>query len=278
MAFRHLVPQQSQPSIPRKSTGAGWRRPSVVPRAGLPQKKEKRRAGTAVSLAFHILLLAFLLSPAALLVDPNLKEELLGAGGPGPAGGGGGGSRGTGTIKYVKLEPKPTPVASVTPEIIPPKPVEPVIPNLDLPQLETPKVTVKVQTPIVGIGGGSGSDGSGGNGPGRGGGIGTGIGTGRGSGTGPGTGGGAQANYPPTPTEIFIPPMPMPSSVKGFHLIANFDIDERGRQVGDPIFTPTKDGAYNRKLAEYLKTFKFRPGHTPAGVPIRAPYQMIVDF
>ena len=83
-------------------------------------------------------------------------------------------------------------------------------------KVDVPKVEAIAPTP--GTGGGTGRDGTTGDGPGAGGGVGSGIGTGRGSGIGPGTGGGSQANYPPSPTELFIPPLPMPDKVRGFHL------------------------------------------------------------
>ena len=130
---------------------------------------------------------------------------------------------------------------------------------------------------IVGSGGGTGADGTAGSGPGSGGGVGSGIGTGRGSGVGPGTGGGAQANYPPSPIEMFIPPLPVPGSVKGFHLIAEFDIDEKGR-VLSMTFADTPDRGYNRRLADVLRGYRFRPGTQPDGTPIRMKFQLIVDL
>jgi hypothetical protein len=44
----------------------------------------------------------------------------------------------------------------------------------------------------------------------------------------PGTGGGPAGTYPPTPTQFFLPPLPAPASLKGYHLIAWFDVDEKG--------------------------------------------------
>jgi periplasmic protein TonB len=284
MSFTRPVPTQSQrrdgSTLPRRD----WRRPSESPATTIPGPREGRKTGTVVSLIVHALLLLLFLLPPALNTDPTLKEEALGGGGPGPAGGGGGGTSGTGGVRYVQLAPPPKPVPPPVPTpqpiVEPPKPIpEPVIPPLEMPKLaEQPKVEIKVQSPVIGIGGGTGTDGTTGNGPGVGGGVGSGIGTGRGSGVGPGTGGGGLENYPPSPTELFIPPMPVPSSVRGFHLIVNFDVDETGKIVGMPVFTPSKDGGYNRKLQDYLKTFKFRPGTTRDGKPIRARYQLIVDF
>ena len=98
--------------------------------------------------------------------------------------------------------------------------------------------------------------------------MGSGTGTGTGSGTGPGTGGGPGTNYPPTPTQFFLPPLPAPPSIRGYHLIAYFDVDERGnaKLLG---FNPSRDGGYNRKLRDVLLALKFRPGTRPDGTPVR---------
>jgi hypothetical protein len=76
---------------------------------------------------------------------------------------------------------------------------------------------------------------------------------------------------------MFIPPSPIPSSVRGFHLLAEFDVDETGR-VLSVNFTPTKDGGYNRRLRDVFRGFRFRPGTHPDGTPIRMKFQMTVDF
>jgi hypothetical protein len=76
---------------------------------------------------------------------------------------------------------------------------------------------------------------------------------------------------------MFIPPLPVPSSVKGFHLIAEFDVDVNGRVLG-MTFTETRDRGYNRRLADVLRGFRFRPGTTPDGTPVRMKAQVIVDL
>lgn len=85
---------------------------------------------------------------------------------------------------------------------------------------------------------------------------------------GPGTGGGPGVSYPPTPTQFFLPPLPAPSRVKPYHLIAFFDVDEKGNAtlIG---FNPSKDGGYNKRLREVLLALRFRPGVRPDGTPIR---------
>jgi len=263
----------------------------------MPVKREDRRGWSLLSLVMHILLIVLLTADLA-THEASVIEKAQGAGGPGPAGGGGGGKRGTGGVKerveYVQVKP-PTP-AVVQPKVVPPPVVQPtpkpVIPPPVIPPPQVVKATpipevkaeTKVEVPkieavsaVAGTGGGTGRDGTTGNGPGSGGGVGTGIGTGRGSGIGPGTGGGVQANYPPSPTELFIPPLPMPDKVRGFHLIAEYDVDSTGKVV-DFKFTPTRDGGYNKRLSDVLKSFKFRPGTTPDGIPVRMKAQIVYDF
>ena len=273
--------------IPRRA----WQRARSLPAVGMPLENKRRRLGLAVSTAVHILVLWFLLRPEALTnLRPDLQIVDQGGGGPGPAGGGGGGTRGTGGVKYIQVAPPaqaaPPPVVEpilppLQPVVEPPKPVvpEPAVPELEMPKLTTTeaKTEVKVESPILGTGGGTGNDGTRGNGPGSGGGVGSGIGTGRGSGVGPGTGGGKGDFYIPTLIEMPIFPLPVPSKIRGFKLIANFDIDEKGK-ILKVEFTPTKDGDYNRKINDLFKTFKFRPGTTLEGVPIRAMYQLVYEF
>ena len=255
----------------------------------MPNKREDRRVGAAVSLLLHALLVLLIATP--IVARSEIKEMLQGAGGKGPAGGGGGGRRGTGgetrpvaeQLRFAVVSP-PSPKPVVQPPVVvpPPKPV-PTPPQEMKPEVIAPALTPpSPMKPLVvgvipGAGGGSGSDGSNGSGPGRGGGVGSGVGPGRGSGNGPGTGGGTQANYPPAPTEMFLPPYPIPNDVKGFHLVAEFDVDETGR-VLSMQFTETKNRAYNRRLEEVFRAFKFRPGTRPDGTPLRMKAQIALDL
>ena len=282
----------SSPDSNRMSA-AGQVRRRPLPAVGLPVKREDRRGWGLLSALLHALLIALLITPLA-THEGIVIERPQGAGGPGPAGGGGGGKRGTGGVlehvRYIQVAapaPKPKPAVVPPPPVIQPKP-QPVPPPVIKPPEITPesKPDIKVvevakmpeaSAPASGVGGGTGRDGSAGSGPGSGGGFGSGIGTGRGSGNGPGTGGGTQANYPPSPTEMFIPPLPMPDKVRGFHLVAEYDIDSTGKVV-NYTFTPTRDGSYNRRLDDVLKSFKFRPGTKPDGTPIRMKAQIIYDF
>lgn len=280
----------SSPDSNRMSVSRSARHRSL-PAVGLPVKREDRRGWGLLSALLHMLLIALLITPLA-SHEGIVIERPQGAGGLGPAGGGGGGRRGTGGvqehIRYVQVAPPaPKPQAAVvpTPVVQPrPQPVPP--PALKPPEITPeakPEITVAAakaaepSAPVPGSGGGTGRDGSAGNGPGSGGGVGSGIGPGRGSGIGPGTGGGVQANYPPSPTELFIPPLPMPDKVRGFHLVAEYDVDSTGKVV-DFTFTPTRDGSYNKRLSDVLRSFKFRPGTRPDGTPIRMKAQIVYDF
>lgn len=276
MNFTNLVPARPRPLAPLAATRRVWHRQREVPATDIPPTRERKRSGTVASLLFHALLFLYLLQ-TPLHTNPNLKLLSLGAGGAGPAGGGGGGTRGTGGVRYVQIAPpKPVTPPATPPVVEPPKPPEPVLPVFEMPTLAQ-ETKVKIQSPIVGLGGGIGNDGTKGNGPGSGGGIGSGIGTGNGSAVGPGTGGGNQLIHAPTLTELFIPPFPLPSSVKGSEILAEFDVDSTGRVISY-TFTPTKDRGYNKKLDEVLKAFKFRPGTTLQGVPVRAKTQMTLSL
>jgi periplasmic protein TonB len=259
------------------------------PPLGIPSAKDNQRLGIVVSVALHVIAALLLIVPFAQhVVTPILQ----GAGGPGPAGGGGGGRGGTGgaiqpsrneQLRYIQVAPQPPQVAQpavapvsrpVVPPIVPPKPIEtpPVAPRPDTAAAAKPEATPTVAA-AAGSGGGTGSDGTTGSGPGSGGGVGTGVGTGRGSGVGPGTGGGTQTNYPPSPLEVYLPPIPVPDRLRGARVVAEFDVDETGRVVSF-TFTETRDGGYNRRLREVLRTFRFRPGTRPDGTPIRMKAQI----
>lgn len=244
------------------------RRRSYRPPVGIPGDQTNWRLGGSVSTAIHIALLILLLVPLGYggLVTPIGQ----GAGGPGPAGGGSGRSAARmEVVQFVAVAPAPPP--PVQPAIV----FKPVITPLIVPpieQLKVPETAVALGTTT-----GSAPDPNGGAGPGSGGGVGSGVGTGKGTSIGPGTGGGDQPNYPPTTNELFIPPLPVPSAAKGFRIIAEFDVDERGR-VLSMKFTETPDRGYNRRLAEVFKGYRFRPGTRPDGTPIRMKAQIAIDL
>lgn len=266
-------------------TGVAGRR--ALPHVTMPAVRDRNVVGAAISMGLHAAVILLFLSPLAIRDRSPIVPIEQGAGGPGPAGGGGGGTRGTGgdgeRVQYVAVKPPPPAAApAVEPPVVPP--VEPPVVPPPVPAVVRPPVateatrpasdvTVTTAAPIAGTGGGTGNDGTSGSGSGSGGGVGTGVGTGRGSGTGSGTGGGTQANFPPTPLEMFLPPLPTPANVRGFHLIAEFDVDATGR-VLDIKFTETRNGSYNRQIRDVLRSIRFRPGHTPDGTPVRMKVQI----
>lgn len=222
-----------------------------------------------MSTLIHIGIILLLLLPVGYggLVTP--VEQ--GAGGPGPAGGGGG--RSAARMELVQF----VPVAPAAPPAVKPPPVL-VAPPVITPLTPPPIAQLKVPEPVaLGTTTGSAPDPNGGAGPGTGGGVGSGAGTGRGTSVGPGTGGGNGENYPPTTNELFIPPLPVPASARGFHIIAEFDVDERGKVLSIK-FTETPDRGYNRRLAEVFKSYRFRPGVRPDGTPIRMKAQIVIDL
>ncbi len=268
-------------------------RPAYRVPIGMPVRDEGRRASLLVSVAVHALIIGLLVVPFFLPQSVIARIE-QGAGGPGPAGGGGGGRRGTGggtveTLRYVRLAPDPVPTPTTlpavptpppaVPKVEPPKPKPAETPAPPSPPQQSavpaPLSTVAAATP--GVGGGTGSDGTAGNGPGSGGGVGSGVGTGRGSANGPGTGGGTQENYPPQVLNLTLPPMPPPKSVRGWTMLANFDVDSTGR-VLDLKVNESPDRSFDRQLATVLRTYRFRPGTRPDGTPLRMTAQLSINF
>lgn len=227
----------------------------------------------------HALILFLILAP---IVGSSefTRPDVVGGGGPGPAGGGGGGTNGPGSheerLEFVRVRSDPTVMPKVTPATIPPvKPKEPK-PPVESPVTPAQQVAA-TPLPIPATGSGTGNAGTAGAGPGTGGGVGSGEGTGRGSSVGPGTGGGPGKDYPPTVRDLFIPPMPAPSAVKGFHMKAFFDVDEKGnaKLLG---FNATRDGDYNKRVAEVLKSMRFRPGVHADGTPMRDTAEIEIIF
>lgn len=254
------------------------RRP-LRPLHGIPDREGRGPAGFLFSTLLHLAILIALLLPP--LVAHQLDRPLTtGGGGPDAAGGGGGGTGGMGgeavrperirhlqvrvplpaltppqQVEPPKPEPVPTPVEKVVP---PPEPTA----NVNAPEVSGTAI------PTPGVGGGSGNDGTGGSGPGRGGGVGSGVGTGRGSGTGPGTGGGPGDIFPAQVINLSILPIPIPSRVRPYEMIAWFDVDERGRATLIS-FNPSRDGNYNKKLRDMLAETRFRPAVRADGTPVR---------
>lgn len=240
----------------------GADRPAYRPPSGLPRGRSRDDwHGTAASILFHALLLALVVSPT--LHAGFSASPAVGAGGPGPAGGGGGSSGGPAgeRLRFIAVTRAPLPSPVVAPDVVkvqpPPKPASTsVVP---------PVPTTAAATAPLGAGNAAAA---GGAGPGSGGGVGSGIGPGRGTGVGPGSGGGPADQYPPTPTQFFLPPLPAPDRIKPYHLIAWFDVDERGnaKLLG---FNPSRDNSYNRRLREVLLELRFRPGVRADGTAVR---------
>ncbi len=217
----------------------------------------------------HAVILFFIVTPIIASSDFT-HEPTVGGGGPGPAGGGGGGSASAGAraerLEFIRVKPSPavTPkVSTLVPPVKPPAPkpqVEPAVTPTP------PSASIPLLTPAAGEG--TGTAGTPGAGPGSGGGVGSGVGTGRGSSVGPGTGGGPGKDYPPTLRDLFIPPLPAPNRIKPYHLIAWFDVDEKGN-ASLISYNPSRDGGYNRRLTEVLRSLRFRPGVHADGTPMR---------
>jgi hypothetical protein len=218
----------------------------------------------------HALILFLILAPIVGSSDFT-HDPVTGGGGEGPAGGGGGGTNGAGSrvehLEFVRVRSDPTVMPKPKPLTVPPvKPPEPK-PRVESPVTPAPPVSSAPVTTAT-SGEATGNAGTAGAGPGTGGGVGSGVGTGRGSSVGPGTGGGPGKDYPPTLRDLFIPPLPAPDRIKPYHLIAWFDVDEKGKATLIS-FNPSRDGGYNRRLVEVLRSLVFRPGVRADGTPMR---------
>ena len=248
-------------------------RPRYRPPSGIPLPRQSKLGGTVGSFLVHLLIILLLIGPW--WVTTELQQK-MGGGGPGPAGGGGGGNNGTGGVvqeraRLIEVQPPPPPpkpkeVPVVVPPVVKPPPPEP--PKPDPPKAVSAPDAVKDASQVAGTGGGTGHDGSAGSGPGTGGGVGSGDGTGRGSANGPGTGGGAGRTYPPTVTNLAILPIPVPSRVRPYKLIAYFDVDEKGNTTLLK-WNASPDRDYNKKIEAMLKEVRFRPAVRWDGTPVR---------
>ena len=276
------------------------RRPPYRPPIGMPIRKEGERKALVISILLHALVIALVILPTLFVAQKALEVDNRGAGGPGPAGGGGGGTQGTGgerfareRLRYIQVAPTPPAAPAVqppVPKVEPPKPqpVPPPVPKVEPVPTPAPVPAPPAQTtaavdssgtvaaPHAGVGGGTGSDGTAGSGPGSGGGVGSGVGTGRGSGNGPGTGGGDAEIFPPTVTALTILPLPVPSKVRPYKLVAFFDVDTLGNATL-LSFNPSKDGGYNRKIREMLSEIRFRPAVRKDGRAVRDTAQIVAE-
>ena len=249
-----------------------------------------------VSVVVHSVIIFLLIVP--FFMPRNVIERLQqGAGGPGPAGGGGGGSRGTGgetreKIRFVRVSPTPVPTPTTLPPIVPPPPKV-------TPKVEPPK-PVPVQPPVVPKPqvGGTGRTGAAGRwsprrsperaaaaaptdrparvleavaasvqGSGRGGGV----------APVPARGAATRRTILPFQSSSSSRRFQRRANVRGFHFVAEFDVDSTGRVITFD-FTPTRDGDYNKRIAQVLRSMKFRPGTRPDGSPLRMKAQVGYEF
>lgn len=245
--------------------------PSKGPRAryrppiGIPMPNENNSGSVLASVLFHALIIFLLIGP--IFVKEILLAPHDGAGDKGPVGGGGGGGAPRERATYVEVAPPPPAVKSTQPQLVTPPVVKPPDPT---PQPPAPEPAVVVPpAPAAGAGtGGTGTDGLAGTGPGRGGGVGSGDGSGRGSANGPGTGGSGGRVYPPTVTHLAMLPLPVPSKVRPYTLVAIFEVDETGK-AKLLQFNESRDAGYNKKIRAMLEEIRFRPAVRADGTPVR---------
>lgn len=258
-------------------------KPAYRPPLGIPTRDPTSARPTIAAALLHALIVVLILLPPLWTAREALEARNKAAGGPGPAGGGGGGTNGDGGLSTDRerlrfmvlprdpLTQPPTPIP--TPQRVEPKNEE-VKPPEETPPVQAPPVdsvalAAAADSAAKASGtGGTGRDGTGGTGPGSGGGVGAGTGTGRGNANGPGTGGGDDEVYGAQVVALPILPIPVPSKVRPYRMVAYFDVDTLGNATL-LSFNPSNDSRYNRRVKEMLMEMRFRPAVRRNGAPIR---------
>ncbi|MGQ0643611.1 MAG: hypothetical protein ACT4P6_22925 [Gemmatimonadaceae bacterium] len=254
-------------------------RPAYRPPLGIPTRDPTSARPTVAAALLHALLVVLILLPPLWTARQALDARNKAAGGPGAAGGGGGGTLGDGAIRDAKerlrfmVLPKDPltrpPIPIPTPQPVEPKKeeVQPVIPE-PAPITMADTTLKSLAADSGGAAGGTGRDGTNGNGPGSGGGVGSGTGPGRGTGNGPDTGGGNDEVYGAQVVALPILPIPVPSKVRPYRMVAFFDIDTLGNATLIS-FNPSNDARYNKRVREMLLEMRFRPAVRRNGAPLR---------
>jgi hypothetical protein len=225
----------------------------------------RRFRGLALSLLFHVLVLAGLVAAGERIWsrtlsqgDPALR--------PGDAGGGGGNR-----VRYIILPSIPRPASPPRFEVtLPVPPVELVQTKVPEPVLPTPSPTEPVDTAAVAEVVRSGSEtatGSAGQGNDGGAGAGGAPGTGAGAGTG-GTGGGGGTLRPPEPRDMALPFDPPPKELRGASLDVTFWVRVDGRVERYTVRPEIKDREYAKKFDKVMREFRFTPARTPDGTRV----------
>jgi TonB family protein len=248
----------------------------IPPRVRIPRsdKPSERYGPVAVSILFHLLLIAILLYKGMPVESELLEGEL---------GGGGGGNNGEQTtlislagppesppvpVPTPPVEPDPIPVP--TPDPVPPPPKD----TVKTPPAPTPApVPMPLGTTVSGgDAGAAGSAGSGGGaGGGSGGGVGTGTGTGTGSGSGGGTGGGGTSPdglIPPSASTLFLPPPNPPKSAHGRTIVVAVTIDVLGRVLDAQLKQTSGSSKYDEALRKSALGWRFKPARNRMGEPV----------
>ena len=249
--------------------------PVPLPHLSLPMER-RRYLGFWLSLAFHLALLALIVTGGDRLwkrsLEPGTPALFLFQGG----GGGGGGNR----VAYITL-PSP-PERAPRPAAPPPPPPSPVKPPAEIPppveQVEVvPPTPVPVDTtPVVAaadssagsLAAGSGPGDGSGSGGGTGGGHGPGAGPGSGDGTGPGVGGGGGVVRPPELRDLAFPFETPPKELRGASLDVTFWVRVDGRVERYEVRPAIDDRDYARKFDEVIRAFRFTPARAPDGTRI----------
>jgi protein TonB len=225
-----------------------------------------------VSIALHALVVFLLVVSTAATVALTVDLRSWGLRGPNQGGGGGGNVQER--LRYVRVAPPPpvvrTPPRPVPPRVVPPKPIPAAIPPPTVPPAVPPTGQQLGDPGPAAPGAGAG--------PGTGGGVGAGTGPGVGNGTGPGTGGTPTVNKLKAELTEWVPPsLGDPPRDRPFHLVATFEVSERGDGRLLSV-SKSKDGAFNKRAMQDLESARFRAATLPDGTPVKDTIQITTDY
>ena len=238
------------------------RAPRHVPLAVSLGRQTQQRGvlrGLGLSAAVHLLLIGL----AAWGTYHRLAES---EGDPGDGSGRNPGGGGGGVVLAVLAQAPALPSAPPPPALTVPSLAALTVPVEQAPESVPAQVTAEELARLAqATGAGAGT----GGGPGSG----TGSGGGSGSGTGPGVGpdsgaGGHGIYFMPQPIGMLLPPMPVPSSVRGRTVTARFEISATGEVLRVTLEPALPDRRYQGEFLEKLRRWAFTPASSPDGRPV----------
>ena len=264
-------PQGPEPPSSRRPTRA-----RSVPLIALAPPRRRSAGSAFLSLIFHALLIAFIISPWAYF-KPSVPAGLI-AGFLGGGGGGGGGS-GAKSVAYISVPP-PKAAAQSAPTPVPVR-VETPPPTAQAPQIPVPVTPPDSapSAPQAQVGPGQGQADGPGKGPGKDGGQGGGSGGGTGGANGPGTGGGGGSGSPAQWNQVALPYNDkVPKQLRGRDITVTFLLSSTGQVVHVSEAPPLDDNDFRKKFESAMSAYRFKPARDSLGIAVPSTYSMTITL